>query len=118
MFLDMADLENGADLSADLCIIGAGAAGISIALQMIETPVSVLVLEAGGLTAEDQTQNLYAGSVQDEKLHSPPDRYRQRRFGGTTTIWGGRCMPFDEIDFQDRPYVPHSGWPFARAQLG
>lgn len=114
------DADNFPDtqpLEADLCIVGAGAAGISLALQYIGTKTQVLLLEAGGVGEEAATQALYAGSLADERAHSPPDRYRQRRFGGTTTIWGGRCMPFDEIDFEPRDFVPHSGWPFARAAL-
>ncbi len=117
MLLDARDLPAGRPLTADLCIIGAGAAGISLALQFIGSEIDVLVLESGGLESEPQTQALYAGSVSDARLHSPPDRYRQRRFGGTTTIWGGRCMPFDAIDFEPRTYIPYSGWPLQRAEL-
>jgi choline dehydrogenase-like flavoprotein len=105
---------SGDVLSSDVCIIGAGAAGITIALELEGGPSDVLVLESGGLRAEQATQDLYMGSVTDARLHSPPDRYRQRRFGGTTTIWGGRCMPLDAIDFEERGYMPHSGWPIAR----
>src|ERR1700722_3236008 len=105
---------SGDVLSADICIIGAGAAGIAIALELEGGRSDVLVLESGGLKAEQDTQDLYMGSVTDARLHSPPDRYRQRRFGGTTTIWGGRCMPLDAIDFEERAYMPHSGWPIAR----
>jgi choline dehydrogenase-like flavoprotein len=111
MIIDAQNLLDGDRLSADLCIVGAGAAGIAMALQFIDTKFDVLVLESGGLKAEPETQALYQGTVADEKLHSPPDRYRERRFGGTSTIWGGRCMPFDGIDFESRSYVPNSGWP-------
>jgi len=114
---DLADLPDGYALQADLCIVGAGAAGIAMALQFIGTGIEVVLLEAGGRGEEAATQSLYQGSVADEKLHSPPDRYRQRRFGGTTTIWGGRCMPFDPIDFDRREYVTHSGWPLSRDKL-
>lgn len=117
MLLDAGNLPDGQPLAADLCIIGAGAAGISLALQFIDSQVDVLVLESGGLEPEAATQALYAGAVADERLHSPPDRYRQRRFGGTTTIWGGRCMPFDAIDFESRDYIPHSGWPMRLGDL-
>jgi choline dehydrogenase-like flavoprotein len=113
MLLDASDLPTGQPLTADLCIVGAGAAGISLALEFIASGLDVLLLESGALEADPLTQALYAGSVSDERLHSPPDRYRQRRFGGTTTIWGGRCMPFDPIDFEPREYLPHSGWPLA-----
>lgn len=117
MILDTDNLTEDAVLQADLCIVGAGAAGISLALQFLGTSRSVLLLESGGEQEEADTQALYAGTVSDERLHSAPDRYRQRRFGGTTTIWGGRCMPFDDIDFEFRPWLPHSGWPFGREAL-
>jgi choline dehydrogenase-like flavoprotein len=117
MIIDANHLPQEQPLEADLCIVGAGAAGIALALQFLGTRTQVLLLESGALTEEAQTQALYAGTVVDEQLHSPPDRYRQRRFGGTTTIWGGRCMPLDPIDFEVRDYVPHSGWPLTRAAL-
>ena len=98
MILDANDLADDRTLRADVCIVGAGAAGISMALQFIGSGVEVLLLESGGMAEEPDTQALYAGTVADERLHSPPDRYRQRRFGGTTGIWGGRCLPFDAND--------------------
>ena len=97
MIVDANNLPDARTLRADVCIVGAGAAGISMALQFIGSGIEVLLLESGALEEEPDTQALYAGSVADERLHSPPDRYRQRRVGGTTTIWGGRCVPFDPI---------------------
>jgi choline dehydrogenase-like flavoprotein len=111
MISDAQDAVEGQQLTADICIVGAGAAGIAMALQFVNSKFDVLLLESGGLDAEPQTQALYQGTVADPRLHSPPDRYRERRFGGTTTIWGGRCMPFNPIDFESRAYVPNSGWP-------
>src|SRR5947209_5533444 len=117
MIIDARDLPGGGILRADICIVGAGAAGISMALELADTAVDVLVLESGGLKRDKATQSLYAGTVADERLHSPLDTYRQRRFGGTTTIWGGRCMPLDAIDFEPRAFMPNSGWPIDRAAL-
>ena len=111
MLLDAFQREDGQDISTDICIGGAGAAGITIALKLAEAGVAVVLLESGGLNEENDTQALYQGQVVDEKLHSPVDKYRQRRFGGSTTIWGGRCMPFDPIDFEKRDYIAESGWP-------
>src|SRR5690348_6629912 len=104
-------------LDAQVCIVGAGAAGITLALALRDANLDVLLLEAGGLEFESTSQRLYAGEVVDERLHSPPDRYRQRRFGGTTTVWGGRCTPLDPIDLETRDYVAHSGWPLSYQTL-
>jgi choline dehydrogenase-like flavoprotein len=117
MIDDALDMGTGEAVSADICIAGAGAAGIALALELAASGRTVLLLESGGMKAETQTQRLYEGEVADERLHSLPHRYRQRRFGGSTTIWGGRCVPFDEIDFEARDYVPGSGWPIGLATL-
>jgi choline dehydrogenase-like flavoprotein len=111
VILSAHDLAEGQDLQADICIVGAGAAGIAMALELIDSGLEVLLLESGGFEFDAKTQSLYEGAVADERMHSLPVRFRQRQFGGSTTIWGGRCMPFDPIDFEERNYVPHSGWP-------
>lgn len=111
MLLDAYDFQDGQDLSTTVCIVGAGAAGITIALKLAEAGTDVVLIESGGMDIEEDSQALYRGHVVDETLHSPPDKYRQRRFGGSTTIWGGRCMPFDPIDFERRDYINESGWP-------
>jgi choline dehydrogenase-like flavoprotein len=105
-------IDDGICLQADVCIVGAGAAGITLALQFVRQNSSVVLIESGDFKRDEQTQALYQGEVEDPRLHSPLNTYRERRFGGSTTIWGGRCIPFDPIDFERRPYMPGSGWPF------
>lgn len=117
MILDVSTLGNGATLEADLCIVGAGAAGIAIALQFLRGPTRVILLEAGRHMHDPATQSLYKGEVADPALHSPVDTYRQRQFGGSTTLWGGRCMPLDSIDFRQRSWMPYSGWPIGPEDL-
>jgi len=117
MMLEAETLPEGYVIPADICIVGAGAAGISLALELIGSGLDVVLLESGGLKPERATQALYGGTVADPRLHSPPDRYRQRCFGGSTTIWGGRCTPLDPIDFEKRPWLPHSGWPIGPEAL-
>ncbi|ARV20394.1 6'''-hydroxyparomomycin C oxidase [Curvibacter sp. AEP1-3] len=110
-------IEKGARLKADICIVGGGAAGISMALALSGKGLQVLLLESGKWEEDAASQALYQGTVADDRMHSPTDKYRQRRFGGSTTIWGGRCMPFDPIDFEERPWVPNSGWPITHEDL-
>ncbi|MFZ0498946.1 MAG: GMC family oxidoreductase [Steroidobacteraceae bacterium] len=117
MIDDALELGDAQTLQADVCIVGAGAAGITLALELANSGLGVLLLESGGLKPERGTQQLYEGAVADERLHSLPHRFRQRRFGGSTTIWGGRCVPLDPIDFEARDYIPYSGWPFGIGAL-
>jgi choline dehydrogenase-like flavoprotein len=117
MMQDAQRIPNGACLSADVCVVGAGPAGIALTLALAERGLSVLLLEAGRMQTDPATQALYAGEVADLRLHSPPDTYRQRRLGGSSAIWGGRCMPFDAIDFESRSQVPLSGWPISYDDL-
>lgn len=117
MIVDADTIDSGASLRSDVCIVGGGAAGISLALSLSGRGLSVILLESGHIAEDAATQSLYAGEVADERLHSPPDKYRQRRLGGSTGIWGGRSMPFDPIDFETRSQVPHSGWPISYEDL-
>ncbi len=117
MIVDARRLPAGEGLSADVCIVGAGAAGIALALELAKASVSVLLLEAGGLNRSGKSQRLYVGTVNDPDRHMPPDKDRYRQLGGTTSLWGGRCMPLDGLDFAQRDFVPYSGWPLTRADL-
>jgi len=117
MITEAADIPRNTVLKADVCIVGSGAAGIPLALSLSGRGLSILLLEAGFPRDDPATQALYSGEVVDEHLHSPADKYRLRRFGGATAIWGGRCMPFDPIDFEKRSYLPGSGWPITHEDL-
>lgn len=117
MRTDANSLAQGSRLHTDVCIVGAGAAGISLALELERSGLGVILLESGAERDDAATQALYSGTVADERLHSAPDTYRVRRLGGSTTLWGGRCMPMDPIDFERRSYLPESGWPFDETAL-
>ncbi|MGH8909146.1 MAG: GMC oxidoreductase [Egibacteraceae bacterium] len=112
MFIDAHTVETGARLETDLCIIGAGAAGITIARKFIGTPVRVAVLESGGFDYDERTQALYQ-APQVGIGYEPLTATRLRYFGGTTGHWAGLCRPFDEVDFQARRGVRYSGWPIS-----
>ncbi|CAN5404229.1 GMC family oxidoreductase [soil metagenome] len=117
MITDAKSISNATCLQADVCVIGGGPAGIALTLDLSARGFSVVLLESGYMGEDPKTQSLYEGEVANEQLHSPPDKYRQRRLGGSTAIWGGRCMPFDPIDFETRSYVSYSGWPLSYDDL-
>ncbi|HEX3210200.1 MAG TPA: FAD-dependent oxidoreductase [Geminicoccaceae bacterium] len=116
MLIDARELETGALLEGDLCVVGAGAAGIAIALQFVGTGHRVLLVESGGLEIDGATQALYEG-VNLGREYYELEACRLRFFGGTTNHWEGRCRPLDPLDFEPRAWVPHSGWPISRASL-
>jgi choline dehydrogenase-like flavoprotein len=116
MHIDARNLENNANIEGDICIIGAGAAGISIALDWIDKPYKVILLEGGGFEYDDRVQNLYQGKTTGQK-YFPLKSARLHYFGGTTGHWAGMCSPFDNIDFMKRDWVPDSGWPISRKDL-
>jgi choline dehydrogenase-like flavoprotein len=109
------ELPAGA-LSADVCIVGAGAAGTTLARRLARGPRRVLVLEAGGRDYEPAIAALGAGENVGFPYYDLEDS-RLRFFGGSTAVWGGRCAELDEIDFERRDWVPHSGWPFSKDAL-
>lgn len=116
MLIDGRNLDAGSELSTDICIVGAGAAGITLACAFIDRGFNVTILESGGLQADPETQALAVGEIGGIG-NVPLVSSRVRAFGGATALWGGWCRPFDAIDFEERPWVPHSGWPIKRADL-
>lgn len=116
MHFDARKLPNNSIIDGDICIVGSGAAGISIALEWINTPYRVILLESGGFEYDDQVQDLYKGENTGQKYY-PMKSNRLSYFGGTTNHWAGMCSPFDEQDFKKRDWVPHSGWPITRKDM-
>ncbi len=116
MHTDTRTLPAGSVLEGDLCIVGAGAAGISMALDWIGSGRTVLLLEGGGFEFEPAMQDLYRGETVGLPYY-PLDAARLHYFGGTTGHWAGFCSTYDPIDFEKRDWVPHSGWPIRREEL-
>jgi choline dehydrogenase-like flavoprotein len=117
MITDSRQLLPDETIRCDVCIVGGGAAGIALAHELRHSGLSVAVLESGGTKFENETHDLSKGEVVDPESHGPLEEYRRRRLGGATTAWGGRCVPFDAVDFMPRSFVPHSGWPITRRDL-
>jgi len=99
------------EIDADLCIVGGGAAGITLARAFTGTGIRVCLLESGGFEYEPKIQELYNG--EDAGFREPYGLTgsRLRYFGGTTNHWTGHCAPLSRMDFEARPWLPHSGWP-------
>ena len=106
-------IDNDTVIVGDICILGAGAAGISIAHEFLEGNHKVILIESGGLDFDDATQALYDG--EDESLGMGDSR--SRYFGGSTNCWHGVCGPLDNADFATKEWVPESGWPISRKDL-
>ncbi|MFQ6405795.1 GMC oxidoreductase [Methylophilus sp. 'Pure River'] len=110
---------NSSDKSAletfSICIIGAGAAGISLAISLCRQGKRVLLIEGGDWNETPDIVDAYVG--QATTPHPQTTEFRYQRFGGTTHLWGGRCVPLDKHDFEKRAHVPESGWPAGAAEI-
>ncbi|MET0937123.1 MAG: GMC family oxidoreductase, partial [Luteibacter sp.] len=116
MIIDYLTPSAPADHVADLCVIGAGPAGIAIARAFLGTSTTVCLIEGGGLAGEVRSQSLYEG----ESVGTIPfdaGTSRMRVLGGSCTLWGGGCIPFADTDLAAREWVPDSGWPLRYAEL-
>lgn len=112
------DLEQARSqsLQCDVCIVGGGAAGITLALELERQGVSAVLLEGGGLNYPTSKElDLYDASVAEKSY--PVSASRLRYFGGSTNHWGGWSRKLDPFDFESKPYFEHSGWPISRADL-
>jgi choline dehydrogenase-like flavoprotein len=120
MLLDSTSVEDGTTVQSDLCIIGAGSAGIAIAREMVGRKHSIILIESGGFELSKEIQDLYQGTT-SQAIPSITDRYlfetRLRYFGGTSNHWGGQSRPFERSDFEKRSWIPESGWPLKRSDL-
>ncbi len=117
MIGDARDIPAGAKLTCDLCIIGGGPAGVTLALELAATGLRILLLAGGGRRESATDRDLYRGSVAPATSHEPLEENRRRMWGGASSAWGGRCIPFDPVDFAARAWIPHSGWPLAAEEM-
>lgn len=125
MILDARSIGAGTTVEADVCLVGSGTAGITMAREFIGRPFQVCLLESGGLTPDPATQSLAFGDNIGFPYY-PLDTLGGRFFGGSSNRWhvemgpnrlGARLRPLDPLDFEPRDWVPFSGWPFTREHL-
>lgn len=104
-------------IAADLVIVGGGPAGIALALALADRGRDVVLVEAGGDRFDKVGQDVLRAQAVTPSAHSPGEMYRRRQLGGTSAVWGGRCIPFDPIDFEPRDWMPAARWPIAHAEV-
>jgi choline dehydrogenase-like flavoprotein len=102
---------------ADVCIVGAGPAGLAIASELADTHCRVLIIESGGREPSALTRYLDVVENVGAARQADQAEVRARAFGGTSNIWNGRCAPLDASDMEARDWVPLSGWPLPHADF-
>jgi choline dehydrogenase-like flavoprotein len=115
MFVDARELPNNTVLDTEICIVGGGIAGITLALEFERKGIETCVLEGGDLDFNSASQSLYQG--ENVGIDYDLQASRTRQLGGSSNCWGGWIRPFIGIDFEKRDWVPNSGWPFDHTEV-
>jgi len=134
---NLGTFDAGSRFETDVVIVGSGPAGLTVAREFFQTSTRILIVENGLI---DETPD-YAALNKLESIGEPVPRSRGggaafmvpvhlhgrrncsrtgvrcRAFGGSTHAWAGKSAPLDPIDFVQRPWVPHSGWPIDHRSL-
>jgi len=122
VIIEAATLPADTELTADVCIIGAGPAGLTVAQQLISSGLDVVVLESGEEDYDERTQALAGATLVGDGFRFngaelDVAQTRLRQLGGTSNHWTGQCRPLDAHDFDQRDAVANSGWPFGADEL-
>ena len=112
------DLADGAQIAGDVCIIGAGVLGLTLARELDQAGHRVILVESGGSTPDTPTQALAGGELQGDSQHPALLESRYRYLGGSCNHWGAFCVPFDRVDFATARGIAQLGeWPLAYDSL-
>lgn len=107
---DFRQMGPGPELHADVCIVGSGPAGLTVAAEFLGSSLRICVVESGGKVIDRALDDLDA--IESVGLRRAPQHLvRSRLLGGTSHLWSGRCGLLDAIDYMERPWLPLSGWP-------
>jgi choline dehydrogenase-like flavoprotein len=115
--IELSEIPIDEKIEADICIVGSGPAGATIARELDSKRLRVIVVESGGteryaeVDALNEIESVGRARVMDQWL------VRNRMLGGSSNTWTGRCAPFDEVDYEARDWVPYSGWPLTADEM-
>jgi len=116
MLIDLEKRDAPTIFDCDVCVIGSGAVGLVIAVNLASRGRRVVLLEGGGVGLEQRSQDLYR-IVSVGHPFKGLNSSRFRVLGGTTTFWGGQVIPINPIVFEERPWVSDSRWPITKEML-
>lgn len=126
MLVEGLDVDQNAVLPFDVCIVGAGPAGLALAAELDGGSARVCVIESGGATPDEAVQRLGEAVVDlNEDGYTNPTHQNARALGGTAHRWcvevgGESYFRVDKLtpgDFTARSWLPNSGWPIDAAAL-
>jgi choline dehydrogenase-like flavoprotein len=117
MLVDGELLEDQCLLRGEVVVVGSGPAGIVVALELANAGIEVVLVESGGLRFTKHAQDLGETPHFNPRIHAPISQCTRRQIGGTSAIWGGRCVPYDPLDFDERPYVTDATWPISYGEI-
>ena len=101
---------------AQVCIIGAGTAGIFLAQQLRQNKIEVVILEAGSTVpclAQEVDQYCYYQGIR----YRGADLGRSFGLGGTSVLWGGQMIGLTPSDMGARPAVGIPAWPISYGEV-
>jgi choline dehydrogenase-like flavoprotein len=116
MFRDLDSMGSDQSLVYEICIVGTGPSGISLATKFNNTKYSIVMLESGGLLPDPKYQTLNKGKNSGPRFLSL-DGSRIRCWGGGSLLWAGHCGQFSQDEFNQKEYIPLSGWPINKEDL-
>ncbi len=113
--VNLADAPNlSVQVAADICVIGAGPAGLIAASSLARSGKKVVLLESGPIAPGlDDLNAVETGALN----YRGPLVGRKRGLGGTSDLWGGRLIPLTEHDVSARPYAGLPAWPISHGEI-
>ncbi|AXU20822.1 GMC oxidoreductase (plasmid) [Novosphingobium sp. THN1] len=109
------DWDGSTSENSDVCVVGSGPVGLSLATRLAAQGVRVLLFESGEKASNPLIQSLGNAEI-DPAAHDDMAIVTSRQLGGTSNLWGARTLPFDPIDFEDRDWIGVR-WPITYTEM-